>query len=361
MQIIILKEIVIANKEIENQKLPELIEDRPNEIENQLLGNNINETFNLKTNLSSLQFKVVPNFDGSKDPESLERFIDLAEKAINSYDDVNEKKKIFQAILGKLHGRAYTVGKNTTNIGELKEKLRQNFFPNATMEEIEFKVDHLGFKPDESIEEYVLRAENLQIQYSEILTAIEGVNIESANAISNEKIRRHFIKGLDDPIRSILNSHAAKDFKSTADSAIRQVHLQRIQGSDVYAAPQHPHHPQHPQYSQMYIPYPYQNQLYAQPHQMYSSYQPMPFPTNPNTLPYVPFPYNNQQQFAWREPTKVKPTTNNNVVFQQPSPNNYRSCSGVITDDLVNGLENLSINKSKNSRSGNLHPPMGQH
>lgn len=210
-----------------NQNLNENLNQNLNRNQNINLNQNMNHNLGFNSKQCQYLLNSVPHFDGRH--EDLERYTDactyIMEMAANDADHVNLVPGILQIVKGKLTGKAYTAGRTCRTWAELKTTLDNYFLPYISKEEMEDKISNIKFESNvERMSEYVQRLNLLNKQYTDLLVSVEGLDRVVAVGLANNTIKRAFIKGLNEPLRSIINSNRAQELSVLMHSAIEQNH-----------------------------------------------------------------------------------------------------------------------------------------
>lgn len=171
---------------------------------------------------------IVPNYCGKG---NLRKFLMLAEEAISYGADEAEKLKMYKSIrIQKLDDEAFDIGQEAETFADLKNKLLDRFIPPISMEEIEDQLAKIIYLPGtETLEGYIDRLNKLGKQYKEILIGTEGVERGVAGKMTDKKLTKNFVAGLDDGIRRTMNGHVFATFSDAAAAAKRLVYLEATQ------------------------------------------------------------------------------------------------------------------------------------
>lgn len=338
-----------------------------------LAQRDINSRNKSKSIMADNIYRIIPTFDGTGSPK---RFIELAERALELETEGVARQNLFSAVLCKLDGVAYDVGKKSKDMAALKKDLNNRFLPAQSLEGVERKICQLKFDSKlETIEDYIDRAEKLKSTLTAIVKEVYELDDVKATEIAEYKITRYFIKGLDYLSRSSLNVLGLKTL-ATASEKIRQIiYMDEIQSVDdnVLFLPQYNvQQPQTlpcvvPQYlaqpsagSQYMLP-----QTVAQPMQQYTPpMQQYAQPMQPFAQPMQPYVQPQQQyaqpmqQFAQQQQFPVQTAQYN---YSEPQFTNYRGRENVNTGVRNNnngyGNKNFGFGNNNNNRANNFSRP----
>lgn len=174
-----------------------------------------------------VDLRAIPYFDGTG---NVMRFLKIAGSIMENLNDEEEKTSWLIAIKTKLDGAAFDIGQDATTSKQLKITLRYRFMPVQTVEEVEAKIANIKFHRNlESIEEYLDRITKPGRTYAEVMQRSHKVTTEAAKSIADFKIIRHFINGLDDPIKTTLRPLDLKTVDDAAFRIRRMVHLEEAE------------------------------------------------------------------------------------------------------------------------------------
>lgn len=184
---------------------------------------NLNTTLG-RQNRSIIDLRSIPYFDGTG---NVSRFVTIASSVMNHQTEEEDQILWLDALKTKLDGAAYEIGKDAMSWKELKLDLLDRFLPVQTVEEVESKISGIRFHRNiETIEEYLDRIIKLGNAYAEVLKRSHDVTADAARSLADHKMIRHFIDGLDDPIRTILIGMDIKTVKDASFKIRRLVHLE---------------------------------------------------------------------------------------------------------------------------------------
>lgn len=149
-----------------------------------------------------IDLKAIPYFDGTG---NVARFIDIAQAVMNRQSTDEERDSWLEALRTKLDGTAYDIGKSASTWQTLKKDLRDRFMPVQSVEDVESKIIGMRFLRNvESIEDYLDRVTKLGNRYRDVLMLTHNVSEDVARSMADYKMMRHFINGLDEPIKTTM-------------------------------------------------------------------------------------------------------------------------------------------------------------
>lgn len=287
----------------------------------------------LNVNMAAVDLAIVPVFNGTG---NLKKFLILAQEALDRQVENNDKVLMFKAIkLQKLDDKAFDLGQAALTFADLKKILLNRFIPTTSLEDVDDQIVKIQFMHrSESLDDYVDRLTKLGEQYKEILLG-EDVAEPSAQKLTDIKLIKNFIAGLDDQTRHIMNAGVYTTFVEAAEAAKKMWHLEETQlrrrggqrGVPEVKIPQIPQGSFTVNASQ--IP------LYQVPHVSY------PDPRISYQAPHIVY---QDPRFGYQVPQ---------MSYQEPQFIQHRGGVGNNNNSNNNGQNNMSRGGNQGNNSGN--------